>query len=262
MAFLNDSLAYALAGGMLPALIWLLFWLREDIHPEPKRLIVKAFFAGAMAIPAALVAEAVIYCGSAALFLFSSEAPFCGTSLPPLLGIGSSTVIVSFITIIGFAAAEEYAKYRGTKKFFIRGSDFDEPVDAMIYLIVVALGFAAFENVLFLIPAFGSSFSEGLMVGNLRFLGATLLHAISSGAVGYAIALSFYRPEKRKQFVAAGLVAATALHAIFNAIILHTSGSDGSGILPAVSILALTGMVLVFAFDRAKKIAPTYAKRQ
>lgn len=262
MAFINNALLYAIAGGFLPALVWLLFWLREDIHPEPKRLIIKAFFAGALAIPVALVAEAAIYCGSAALLLFSNEAPFCGTALPPLLGIGNSTFIVGVITIIGFAAAEEYVKYRSAKKFFTNTRDFDEPIDAMVYLIVVALGFAAFENVLFLVPAFGDSFSEGLAVGNLRFLGATLLHAISSGAVGYSIALSFYKPAKRRQYALVGLVAATTLHTIFNAMILYTSNSDGSGIIPAASILTLTGIVLIFAFDRAKKIALPYAKRQ
>lgn len=259
---MSDTLAYALAGGLLPALVWLLFWLREDIHPEPKRLIMKAFFAGALAIPVAVAAEAVIYCGSAALFLFSGEAPFCGSALPPLLGIGDSTLIVGVIAVIGFAVAEEYAKYRGAKKFFRDKNYFDEPVDAMIYLITVALGFAAFENILFLIPAFGHSFSEGLVVGNLRFLGATLLHAISSGAVGYAIALSFYKPEKRRRYVAAGLLAATTLHTIFNALILYASDSGGSGILPSVGILALTGILLIFAFDRVKKIATPYAKRQ
>ena len=37
----------AAAGGILPALAWLWFWLREDSrHPEPRQLIALAFLAG------------------------------------------------------------------------------------------------------------------------------------------------------------------------------------------------------------------------
>ena len=46
---------YALLGGILPAFVWLLFWLREDRkHPEPKGLITKTFLFGMLAVIAVL----------------------------------------------------------------------------------------------------------------------------------------------------------------------------------------------------------------
>ena len=250
LANLGTQLLYALLGGSIPALIWLYFWLREDTHPEPKRLILKAFMGGVLAIPFALLLEALVYCGGARLFLTAAESRACGTAFPPFIAFASA---FSPIAIVAFAAAEEYVKYKAAKIFVLKGKEFDEPVDAMIYLITAALGFAAFENFFFLISAFGKGVFEGLVVGNLRFLGATLLHALSSGIVGYAIALSFYANTRRKLYTAYGLVLATALHAVFNFTIMNevnTSSSQDT----ALFMLLLTGILLIFAFDRAKKI--------
>jgi len=147
VAFLENQITFALLGGILPTLIWLWFWLREDIHPEPKRLIVKGFFAGVIAIPFALLFEAVIFCGSSLLLLEGTAPAWCSLATPLL---GTHPQLFEWVIIIGFAFAEEYVKYKVAYKFLLRGGDFDEPVDAMIYLMTVALGFAAFENFFFL----------------------------------------------------------------------------------------------------------------
>ncbi|HEY4488488.1 MAG TPA: hypothetical protein VJB97_03140, partial [Candidatus Paceibacterota bacterium] len=78
------GVAAAMAGGLLPALAWLWFWLREDsVHPEPRRLIALAFFAGmvtvAIVIPienalSALVSDGtyiVLSAGAATTLIFA-----------------------------------------------------------------------------------------------------------------------------------------------------------------------------------------------
>jgi RsiW-degrading membrane proteinase PrsW (M82 family) len=46
---------YGLLGGLLPALLWLWFFLKEDSkRPEPKWLILAAFLAGMLAVILAL----------------------------------------------------------------------------------------------------------------------------------------------------------------------------------------------------------------
>ena len=92
---------------------------------------------------------------------------------------------------------------------------------------------------------------EGFIVSHLRFLGATLLHAVSSGIVGYAIAVSFYKDAQKKQFLAIGLFFATVLHAMFNMLV--GNAKDG-GLTQALGVLIITSLFLLFAFDRAKKI--------
>src|SRR6185503_954988 len=79
----------------------------------------------------------------------------------------------------------------------------DEPIDPVMYMVAVALGFAAVENTLFLIsPLAGGTLLQTLLTGNLRFVGATLLHVLSSAAIGVALALSFYKPRKIKPLYA------------------------------------------------------------
>ena len=54
-------LIYALLGGILPACIWLLFWLREDKKsPEPKYMIVLAFLGGIAAVFISLYFEKIV----------------------------------------------------------------------------------------------------------------------------------------------------------------------------------------------------------
>ena len=250
MTSFSTQFLYAILGGLIPALIWLFFWLREDTHPEPKRLLVKAFLAGAIAIPFALFAESAFYCINSFLFLLPNESTFCAIAHPPLAVFA---IAADLLLIIAFAGAEEYVKYKSAKTLVLKGRDFDEPVDAMIYLITASLGFAAFENMLFLLPAFSTSIFEGLVVGNLRFLGATLLHAVSSGIVGYMIALSFYTPERQKNYTRWGLLFATILHAIFNVVVMTENISE-NGISQSLGILVLTGIVLILAFDHVKKL--------
>ena len=249
MTKFSIQLLYAFLGGLIPALVWLWFWLREDLHPEPKRLLLKAFAAGAVAIPFALLAEALFYCAGAYLFLFSAEARVCGGAMPPFHAFAHTA---DFLILVAFAASEEVVKYISAKRFVLTGKDFDEPVDAMIYLITVALGFAAFENFFFLLSAFGNPLFEGIVVTILRFLGATLLHAVSSGVVGYAVALSFYRDGERAYHLTFGLFAATVIHVLFNIFITNANGESGFG--QALGMLVLTSLFLIFAFDRVKKI--------
>ena len=73
-----ESIGAAVAGGVLPALAWLWFWRREDAaHPEPRRLIALAFFAGmvtvAVVIPMERFVQPIIMDFTMPGFLFSSQ---------------------------------------------------------------------------------------------------------------------------------------------------------------------------------------------
>ena len=53
-----QTILFALLGGVLPALLWLWFWLKEDKkRPEPRGLILLAFIAGMLTVPVVLPFE-------------------------------------------------------------------------------------------------------------------------------------------------------------------------------------------------------------
>ena len=206
--------------GTAPALFWLVFFLLEDKkNPEPRPLIAGIFVVGALSALAAAVIQLIV---QDALF--------------PAFFITDPSVFSLFI----FAFIEEAIKFLAAYLIVSKNKCFDEPVDAMIYTITAGLGFAALENTIFIASPTGIPF-ETMM---FRFVGATLLHALASGLVG------FYW-VRRRLFL--GLFIATVLHLIFNILILEFSATP----FYASGILIFASFFLFYDFD----ILKAYGKR-
>ncbi len=218
----------------LPGFAWLFFYLEEDPHPEPKRLIFLTFIAGAIAAIAAFVVQVIIN----------------------NLGIDQKISVLGFprtgtiAMLLAFAAVEEIAKFGGAYFAIHKNPDFDEPTDAMIYMIVAALGFATVENIGVLYSAQdGASVLWGpaLQTISFRFVGATLLHAISSGLVGYYWAKAVRNFESGK-WIVWGLIAASGLHMLFNYLILIY----GNLIYPLM-LVVIAGLFILGDFEELKR---------
>ena len=194
---MNYFLAISL--GSLPSLIWLLYYLRQDIHPEPKRLILKVFIWGALvSLPAVLIEiglQRIID-----LLNFSNHlGPF-------------------FYYFLDIAATEEILKYEVVKLGISKNPEFDEPVDAMIYMISSALGFALVENILSLFSLQQPFLVEKTISTIIsRFWGSTFLHTLASGTVGYFLGLSFFSQNKKyKNLIPLGLTIAILFHGFYD----------------------------------------------
>lgn len=209
--------------GLLPSFAWLVFYLKEDPHPEPKKLIFETFLAGAVAT----------------FIVFSIQLPLNDWAIS--IGIAQYTILSFFI----LSSIEEIFKF-GAARLVVgkHPKDFDEPVDAMIYLIVAALGFAAVENIAVALKASGSLTFETI---TLRFIGATLLHTISSGLLGYYWALSLIR--KKRWLLFKGIALATALHVVFNYLILMYEP-----VVVPTALLMVAALFILYDFEKLKKI--------
>jgi RsiW-degrading membrane proteinase PrsW (M82 family) len=129
----------------------------------------------------------------------------------------------------------------------------DEPIDWPIYLITAALGFAALENGLFLLrPLSLGQNTVGLLTGELRFLGSTLLHTISSGTLGIALGISMHMQGfKRKLYVIFGLIVAITLHSVFNFFIIRNSGND---YLKVFGFLWVVTIIVMLLFEKIRRM--------
>jgi RsiW-degrading membrane proteinase PrsW (M82 family) len=215
----------ALVAGLIPALFWLWFWLREDkARPEPRTLIVSSFLAGMLVVPAVLPLQKF------------AAARFSGDEL-----------------IFVWVVIEEVLKYSAALIVVLWNKAVDEPIDAIIYMITIALGFSALENALFIFnPLVAGQFIESIITGHFRFLGATLLHVLASGTVGVLMAFAFYKAKAvRIAYATFGLFIAIALHALFNFSIM---GARGETIL-SVFLLVWIGIIILFLiFEKVKRI--------
>ena len=193
---------YAVIGGFIPPMFWLMFWLREDrSNPEPSRVIIGSFLFGALSAIFAIPFQGLF----AALF-------------PTALLITS---------ILIFAFIEEFVKYMSVRLSSLQDQANDEAIDPIIYMITAALGFAAMENTLYLIDYLNSfDLLNSILERGKRFIGATLLHVLSSIMVGISLTLSYGKRKKwRPLFLPLGLGAAMAFHAIFNVLVTGSLGS-------------------------------------
>jgi RsiW-degrading membrane proteinase PrsW (M82 family) len=152
-----------------------------------------------------------------------------------------------------WAFIEEIGKYWVCWYVALRTHKDHAPIDVVIYMLTVALGFAALENTLFLI----SPLSEGdtlatIITGNMRFIGASLLHTLASATVGTFIAFAYYKqPHLKKEYTLIGLGVAGVLHTLFNFFILNGSGARTFMVFASVWLLIA---MLIVILEKVKTI--------
>lgn len=214
-------------GGLLPALLWLWFWLKQDKeHPEPKGLLFISFVLGMLAVVFAL----------------------------PIERFANTFIHDKNTLIVVWAAIEEMLKFTAVFLIAIRSSYLDEPVDFPIYFMTAALGFAAFENSIFLVhPITIDDTITSLLTGSLRFMGATLLHAVSSGIIGISLGLAFYKKIYMKiLYCLFGIGGAIALHSIFNFFIIQ---NEGGNFLPTFGFLWVVTIIIMLLFEKLRRMS-------
>lgn len=227
--------------GILPSLIWLLFYLKEDVRPEPKKMVFFIFFLGmVMSFPAFLLEclpigldeKGKLTCFFSNLFFRILKSPLSS--------------LFYFIFVVGLI--EEVAKYLPIKFFILKSRELDEPIDLIIYMIISGLGFASVENILLAFSKTEYFFS--VLVG--RFLSATFLHALSSGILGYFLVLAFFEPKKKYLFLPSSFILTAVLHGLYDFSIMEIEGN--LKIISLILILFFSAILLKIFFQRSKKL--------
>jgi RsiW-degrading membrane proteinase PrsW (M82 family) len=228
-------LLISILGGVMPAAIWTLFWLKEDTcdeitdhaghvtyicEPEPKSILFFSFILGALLVPLVLFFETLVY-------------PFfAGMSL-----------------IVSWAFLEELAKFLLFVTVIAKTNKIKSPIDPLVYLSIIAIGFSALENSLFLYQSLVSndSFINTIIGQNYRFLGASILHVLCSGLIGLFYGFSFYA-SRSIQILAVifGFILSVVLHSFFNYFIIVNNGSsDGLGTQSVIWGIGIIFLLLI-----------------
>jgi len=228
IAILQDpkTLLLAILSGLVPAVFWLVFWLKSEDsdEPEPAGLILITFIIGAILVFIAIWMEKY-----------------------SLNFIKNNTT-----QIVVWAIIEEILKFTGVMVIIYGNRNVDRPIDYPMYFIAGALGFAALENILYLLNPFSISGTiVGALTGNLRFLGSTLLHAISSAMIGSALGLSFYIKQNKAIYLIIGIICAITLHSVFNFFIMKGSGEN---FLSVFGFLWVITIINILIFEKLKRM--------
>lgn len=220
-----DLFFYAIIGGLIPSFVWLYFILQESAdHPEPRSLIRLAFVVGMLVVPLAIFFEQSI--------------------------VGDTVNNLTLSTLALWATIEEVLKYAVAAVFILWRPVMTEDIDYVIYMITVSLGFAAVENTLFLFSTLiEQGIVSGILTGDMRFIGSTLLHVTASAIVGFFLAFSDKSSVPIR--IAAGLsgvILAIVLHTAFNALIMM----EGATSVTAVFLVWFIAVIIFAAFEVLK----------
>ncbi|GAB4091613.1 PrsW family intramembrane metalloprotease [Flaviaesturariibacter terrae] len=176
-----------------PGLAICLYVFSRDVHnPEPKRFLILSFLLGALlTVPAYFLEKGI-----------SSLLP---RNVPGIL-------LQSFLAI---AVVEEGAKFLGLRYYCFRLPSFDEPLDGIVYSIMVSMGFATVENV-----AYVWSHGYGVLLG--RTFTTVPAHACFAAIMGYYVGLAQVAPLRKAVFFRNGLIRAVLFHGCYDSFLLLT----------------------------------------
>ncbi len=202
--------------------VWILltfFYVRDRYDQEPRHLLLLVFFYGmAMTVVAALT-------GVFGLTLLREV-----LTVHPLI----SLILENFVII---ALVEEGLKYFVVMRWAYCHPAFNEPYDGMIYAITASLGFAALENILYVLQG-------GPHIALLRGVLSVPAHALFAAAMGYYLGKAKFAQtdaQERKNRNRSLLVP-VLLHGIFDLLLSTDRSLLAMGVIPfsvAMWVMAL-----------------------
>ena len=93
---------------------------------------------------------------------------------------------------------------------------FDEPYDGITYSVMVSMGFATLENILYVAEG-------GMSTAIMRMFLAVPAHAAFAVIMGYYVGLAKFNPSKRNIYLIFGVIGASALHGAYDFALMQQS---------------------------------------
>ena len=225
---MGGPVIFAFAFSILVALFWLSRFRKMDKYEkEPEHLIYAAFGAGALAVIPSAILESFV----------------------EVLNLsGSPSLSDLFLAFLWVGIVEEFFKYLAVRLTAHRSNRFNEVMDGMIYMISAALGFAAAENM-------GYMLGFGFFVGFLRAILSYLGHLSFSAILGYYVGKA--KIEGNRSWLWVGFIWAISLHWLYDAFFVIGTLDSSSGFLLLGLLVWVFGLILTYFLSRkAQAVSP------
>ena len=233
---MTDSAGLLIAGlaAVIPTVLYvLLLWWLDRYEQEPRRLLLVAFWWGAL--PAVILSA------------------LAETTLGrPLAAFDQATAELMSSSLLAPMVEELLKGLAVFLVFLLFRREFDGVLDGVIYGATVGFGFAMTENALYFLGSFGSGGMRQLSVTVfLRSVVFGLNHALFTSAFGASLGYARMAKSGRPRWLVplVGLGAAMALHGLHNlfasltrispAALLLSAVSDWGGVLVILVVIAL-----------------------
>jgi RsiW-degrading membrane proteinase PrsW (M82 family)/ribosomal protein S18 acetylase RimI-like enzyme len=211
-----DFIALAIAPGLA---ICLFIFHRDAYNREPKLNMIVSFFLGAVSVIPAIIIER---------FFWNS---FDGS----ITGIALQAFFVVALT-------EELCKFAALRLYSYRQKSFDEPLDGIVYAVVVSMGFATVENIFYVTNS--AAVGNGYQVAVLRMFLSVPAHATFGVLMGYHVGRAKFNPIRKTALLILGIFWATFFHGAYDTFLFWQESSDMEKYLS--DILLFAGAIISF----------------
>jgi RsiW-degrading membrane proteinase PrsW (M82 family) len=172
------------------AVVILYIYFKDKYEKEPIKIVAISFLLGATVS-----------------IILTFTLGYIASSLVPLTDVKSISqqFIKAFFTV---ALVEEFSKYIIVRFYAQKKNEFNEPFDGIVYAVMVSMGFAALENILY-------TYQYGFGVGVTRAFTAVPAHATFGVIMGYFIGKAKFSNNSIKLNLL-GLLFATLFHGSYD----------------------------------------------
>lgn len=213
-----ELVALAIAPGIA---ICLYLFYTDVYNREPKKNLIISFILGCLAIVPAIFFELA--------FSYTQNGTILGTA-------------IFAYAVVGFS--EEFSKYLGLRFYSYNQKAFDEPLDGIVYAVMISMGFATVENIMYAVKY------QSLNVVVMRMFLSVPAHATFAVVMGYFIGKAKFDSKKSFGLMLTGLLGAIFFHGSFdffiflaeNQLVSHVV-SDGLLVTGAIGSF-ITALVL------------------
>ena len=185
---------------IIPVFLIGLYIYKKDSVKEPKSLLIGLFASGFFATIIVTVLNVLMYLLIPDFYISEDSSNYSGLQLFGLI----------FFEI---ALVEEFCKWIMIRLIGYNNKDFDQLYDIIVYSVFVSLGFAAIENLLYVLP-------QGLSIGIYRGIFSIPGHAAFGIFMGYFLGLAKIYEKRDKSlyilYLISSVLVPTCFHAVYN----------------------------------------------
>ena len=194
-------------------LIGFYVYYRDKYEKEPLGILVKALLAGVLICFPVILVESYLSVFAKSFGMYRS----------------------AYDAFVVAAFTEEIFKFTALYILFWKNPNFNEKFDGLVYAVFISLGFAGFENVLYVLRG-------GVQVGWVRAFTAVPFHALDGVVMGYYFGLAKFIPAFKDRYLKLSFFMPFLLHGIYDLILMSGHPVLLSCFIPFIVYMWLTGL--------------------
>ena len=214
---------------------------KRDFDKEPTGILVKLFICGVLSTLLTLLLTYILY----AIF------PFFSTDATEL----NIITLIPYV-FIGVALIEEFSKWIFVYKLEYNDQEFNHLYDGIVYAAFVALGFACFENILYVMQS-------GIQTAIMRAFLAIPGHLCDGIMMGYYLSLAKLAKingnnKLSKKNLTLSILVPVVAHGIYDYLIFASSVNESLSGIFMIAFFIFVILFFIYASKKVKQLSTNY----